>query len=144
MARWWTLGLPESQVAATSGLIELAIDRAEDEPGGLGTLPAEVLALVLLERQHQVGEVLVHRRRPQEVTGGERGVQSGDDAPRVVYHVALGADQLADVAPRRVRGGTRRAHRQRPIVRRSRSEAPAPTASGRSAGSSSPATPTAA
>src|SRR5215211_7095341 len=44
-----------------SGLVELAIDGAQDEPGGLCTLAAELFALVLLEGSHQVREIEVHR-----------------------------------------------------------------------------------
>ena len=32
------------------GLVELPVDRAEDEPGGLGALAAQLLALVLFQR----------------------------------------------------------------------------------------------
>src|SRR5262245_54324220 len=63
----------------SSGLVQLPIDRPEDEPGGLGALATELLALVLFERHHQVGEVLVHRGRPNEVARRERRVQPRDD-----------------------------------------------------------------
>ena len=49
-----------------SGVVEFPRDRPADESGGFGALAAEALALVLLERDHQVGEHLVEQRRPHE------------------------------------------------------------------------------
>src|SRR3954470_22848639 len=85
--------------APSSGVVELAVDRAEDEPCRLGALAAELLALVLLEGLHQVAEVLVHRGRSDEVARGEGRVEPCDRGPRVVHAVAFGRYELADVGP---------------------------------------------
>jgi len=61
-----------------SGVVELASDRPKDEPGGFRTLAAETLTLVLLERDHQIGEHLVEAVGPVERAGRNGGIQAGD------------------------------------------------------------------
>src|SRR5512142_1826362 len=57
---------------AASGVGELPIDRAKDEARGLRGLAAETLALVLLEREHQVVQHLVEQRGAHQDIGRER------------------------------------------------------------------------
>ena len=61
--------------AWTSGVVELAVDGPQDEPRGLGGLAAELLAVVLLERDREVGQHRVEDRRPLERPRRERGLQ---------------------------------------------------------------------
>ena len=44
---------PRVKARTSSGVVQLAGDRAQDEPRGLGRLAAELLALVLLQRQRR-------------------------------------------------------------------------------------------
>src|SRR5687767_10986585 len=78
-----------------SGVIELAGDGREDEAGRLRGLAAELLALVLLERDHEVGEHQGQRGGAREVAGRDGGLEGPDGLPRVVDDVALLRDALA-------------------------------------------------
>ena len=109
----WTLGPPESQALSRrlapgarlrrSGVVELAGDRAQDEAGRLGALAAELLALVLLERPHQVAEASGRASASARGRPPRTPPPAGDRRPGVVHRVALGRDPLRGTRPGRPR-----------------------------------------
>src|SRR5262245_20662809 len=107
---------PRAGRRLASGVVQLAVDRPEDESGRLGALPTEFLALVLLERDHEIGEVLVESGGPDEVARGKCRIEPYDGLPGVVDSVALGVHQRPEIGPRSRRRGTGRTHRRRPRV----------------------------
>src|SRR6478735_4780960 len=106
------------------GRIQLPVDGPQDEPGGLGALAAELLALVLFERLVQVGQIRLEVGGLDEVAVLECLVESRDDRPRIVDRVTLGGDQVADICPRGVRSRSLAGHRHLPKTRLVRSDEP--------------------
>src|SRR6185503_15190861 len=76
-----------------SGLVELPRDRGEDEARCLGRLAAELLALVLLERNREVREHRLERGRASQRPTVERRLESRNRCPGVVDGVTLRVHQ---------------------------------------------------
>src|SRR5579862_8353169 len=83
-------GAGDHRSGPASGVVELGVDRAQDEARGFGALAAELLALVLLERRAEIGQEEQQLRRPLEVAGVERGHEACDGGAGVVDGVAPG------------------------------------------------------
>src|SRR5260221_11534231 len=100
------VGVRLSSPGGRSGVVELAVDGAEDEAGRLRAFAAQLLALVLLERRREVGEEQHQLGRPLELACVEGGREARDRGSGVVDDVAFRLDPLANLSPCRVRRGT--------------------------------------
>src|SRR4029079_9413781 len=99
----------------SAGVGGVARDGAEDEPGRLGGLATELLALVLLERDGEVGEHRVEDGRALQRSLRERGIDPGDRGAGVVDDVALRLHQLSESRPGFV-GARAGAGRRQPAI----------------------------
>src|SRR5215218_9948586 len=91
---------PEPAWPSASGVLELARDRSADEARGLSRLATELLSLVLLERNHEIGQHRVQHGSAIQRSLGERGLEARDALPDVVDDVALRLEPVPERRPR--------------------------------------------
>ena len=83
-----------------SGGIEFAVDGSQDEAGGLGALPAQLLPLILRERDPQIGQGLPDERSLSQRAVREGALETGHRPLRDVDGVALLREDRAELGPR--------------------------------------------